>query len=62
MFTSASIVGRPQNGTLQQSGAFNFTYRAKPGFKGADSYVIKVCGNSRGRDGCSTLTYQMTVQ
>jgi hypothetical protein len=62
MFTEASIVSKPHNGTLSQTGGFAFTYKPKVGFKGSDSYSLKVCGTSPQGTGCSTINYQATVQ
>ena len=60
--TSSSIVSRPSNGTLSQTGAMGFRYAPRAGFKGVDRYAIKVCGRGGGGSGCSTLSYNITVQ
>jgi len=61
MFTAASIAGNPSAGKLKQTGAMSFHYLPNPGFKGNDSYKIKVCGRSPAGSGCSTLTYEAVV-
>jgi hypothetical protein len=59
---SATIVSRPKNGNLTQSGALSFTYKPKSGFVGTDTYVVRVCGSNRSGKGCSTLNYTTNVQ
>ena len=61
MFTAASIAGNPSAGKLKQTGPMSFHYLPNPGFKGNDSYKIKVCGRSPAGSGCSTLTYDAVV-
>jgi hypothetical protein len=60
--TGSSIVAQPSHGKLVQTGRLDFDYQPAPGYKGSDRYVIKVCGTSDHRSGCSTLTYPVTVQ
>jgi len=61
-FTSGSIIARPKHGTLSGIGSLRFRYKPQAGFKGADQYTLRVCGTSRAGSGCSTLTYNITVQ
>lgn len=61
-FTSASIVSPAKNGKFTQTGAFNFQYAPKVGFKGQDTYSVKVCGKTLAGSGCSTINYQTTVE
>ena len=60
--TSGAIVSRPRNGTLSEVGALQFKYAPKPGFKGTDQYAIRICGRGVTGSGCSTVTYNMTVE
>jgi hypothetical protein len=60
--TEASIAAHPSNGTLTQTGTLNFKYQPEAGFKGSDEYSIEVCGHDRSGSGCSTLTYEVTVE
>lgn len=62
MLTSASIVSGPKNGTLSKVGNLSFRYKPKAGYKGADLFVLKVCGSSRGSSGCSTITHEVRVE
>lgn len=61
-FTSASIVSAAKNGKFVQTGAFNFSYTPKAGFRGRDTYAVKVCGTNRAGSGCSTINYQTTIE
>lgn len=61
-FTMAEIAGKPSHGTLTQTGNFAFRYAAAKGYRGADSFILKVCGATSAGKGCSRLTYNMVVQ
>jgi len=62
-FTELSIVQRPTNGTLQQTGQFIVRYTPKSGFRGSDVYAVRICGESQAvGSGCSTIRYNVTVQ
>ena len=61
-FTGVSVVARPSHGSLTPSGVAGFVYRAKPGFKGSDQFVVRACGNHQQGSGCSTLTYNVSVE
>jgi len=61
-FTSVAVVTRPGHGSLTELRAYRFNYQPAPGFRGADQYAIRVCGKSARGEGCSTITYNITVQ
>ena len=61
LFSKTSIIKPPKNGKLTKSSPLDFAYHPKPGFKGADAFVIKVCGTSQVGRGCSTLNYATVV-
>ena len=60
-FRSATIVSGPKNGKLVKVAGLELAYHPKPGFKGQDGFVLKVCGSSPLGKGCSTLNYTTTV-
>jgi hypothetical protein len=60
-FNAVSIVSRSANGSLVVSG-LKAEYKPRTGFKGTDQYTIKVCGDRAGAPGCSTITYNTSVQ
>ena len=61
-YTSRAIASPPAHGSLSEVGAFRFRYRPSAGFKGVDRYAIRICGSGLSGSGCSTLTYNITVQ
>lgn len=54
-----SVTTKPKHGQLKQTGRFTFQYDPTKGYKGADTYAIKICEES---GGCSTVIYSATVQ
>jgi hypothetical protein len=67
LFTESNIVSAPSHGTLRKLSDFTYAYYPRPGYKGADSYAIKICGSAPGNryhpggPGCTTVTYNATV-
>jgi hypothetical protein len=64
-FDSISVVKRAQHLTITPtSNGFGFTVaRRTPGYRGPDSYTLRLCGtSSAGGKGCVTITYDVTVQ
>jgi Bacterial Ig domain len=45
--------------SLRQGGHFN--YAPKAGYRGDDSFTLRICGNANGRDGCANLKFNVTV-
>jgi len=62
MFTGLDVLQNPKNGTVYSNGMNSVGYRAKPGFKGKDSFTVKVCASHRGEEGCSTVTYDLIME
>ena len=61
-FTGASFLKPPPHGVLAQTGATEFLYLPFEGYKGQDSYAIKICAIVQGRAGCSSLTSLVDVR
>ncbi len=61
-FTGASMVKGPPHGVLAKTGTTKFLYLPFKGYRGEDSYAIKVCAIVQGRSGCSLLTYVVEVR
>ncbi|MFI5014211.1 MAG: hypothetical protein ACHQAY_17880 [Hyphomicrobiales bacterium] len=61
-FTSASFLKPPPHGVLAKTGATKFLYLPFKGYRGPDSYAIKICAVVQGRSGCSSLTYIVDVR
>jgi hypothetical protein len=60
-FRSAKIVAKPQNGVLRKIAHLEFRYKPRPGFKGTDTFALRVCGRTEKGRGCSTLNYDAVV-
>ncbi|SED63551.1 hypothetical protein SAMN05444161_3635 [Rhizobiales bacterium GAS191] len=61
-FTKASFQKPPPHGVLARTGPTKFLYLPFKGYRGEDSYAIKLCAIVQGRSGCSSLTYLVDVQ
>jgi hypothetical protein len=61
-FSSASFSKAPPHGVLAKTGATSFAYRPFDGYRGPDSYSLRLCATVRGKNGCSTLTYRVGVR
>src|SRR5580765_3106319 len=61
-FTSAEFLKPPPHGVLAKTGETAFLYLPFDGYKGPDSYAIKVCAIVQERSGCSSLTYLVEVR
>ncbi|SDR41048.1 hypothetical protein SAMN05519103_02784 [Rhizobiales bacterium GAS113] len=61
-FTKASFLKPPPHGVLAKTGPTKFLYLPFKGYRGEDSYAIKLCAIVQGRSGCSSLTYLVNVQ
>jgi hypothetical protein len=61
-FTKASFLKPPPHGVLAKTGPTKFLYLPFKGYRGEDSYAIKLCAIVQGRSGCSSLTYLVDVQ
>ncbi len=59
--TSLTVAQRPGHGRLEV-GALRARYTPARGFKGIDRYAIRICGTGPGGSGCSTITYDITVE
>ena len=58
--TGVSVVSPPKHGKMFEGGKY-VIYTPAPGFKGEDSYTVKICGSDATSKGCSTITYNTTV-
>ena len=55
-------MGSPPHGVLAKTGATKFLCLPFKGYKGQDSYAIKICAIVQGRGGCSSLTCMVDVR
>lgn len=61
-FTSAKVLRHPRNGKLLDADGFSFYYTPRANAAKTDDFVIRICAKSGAQTGCSTITYQVTVQ
>jgi hypothetical protein len=61
VFKRLYVVSPPRNGSvrLQQGGYYH--YRSQPGFRGTDTFSLRICGDTGGVEGCADLAVQMFV-
>ena len=61
-FNSLSIASGASHGVVSDLGAMRIRYKPNAGFKGVDRYALRICGRALAGAGCSTITYNITVQ
>jgi hypothetical protein len=61
-FDSIAVVARPSHGALRDTGAMTYLYKPTAGFKGVDTYALRLCGRDAAGTGCATITYNITVE
>jgi hypothetical protein len=62
VLTAIAVATRPSHGTLAAAGSMQFHYVPKAGYKGADSYAVRICGVSSAGRGCSNIRYNVTIE
>ncbi|MGL4241945.1 MAG: hypothetical protein ACRCTI_12610 [Beijerinckiaceae bacterium] len=63
-FEQISVTKRARHLTITPtSNGFGFTVARKTsGYTGPDSYTLRICGQSSGKRGCVTITYDVTIR
>jgi len=59
---NTKIVSKPQHGTVRLVDLTTFEYKAKPGFKGSDSFVLAATGFGTLGTGTSTVKMKVNVR
>ena len=59
-FRNIAIAHNPSHGTLTISGS-GFQYRSNQGYRGPDSYAVKICMESPRGKGCSTVAFNADI-
>lgn len=63
VFKHLYLVTPPQHGTVALREGGHYHYAAKAGYRGADDFMLRVCGIGwGGRERCANLHYAVTVQ
>ena len=59
-FRQIAISKNPGHGTLTIGGS-DFQYRSNQGYRGSDSYAVKICMESPRGSGCSTVAFNADI-
>jgi hypothetical protein len=61
-FKQLLLVTPPAHGKINLRQGGYYIYSAPPGYKGSDTFTLRVCGTEDNKPGCATLNYQVTVE
>jgi hypothetical protein len=61
IFRRLYLVTPPQHGAIQLIEGGHYNYSTRAGYRGPDSFTLRVCGNQNGYDGCADLQYAVTI-
>jgi hypothetical protein len=59
---SSDISQKPEYGTLKKLNISTFVYAAKAGYKGSDTFAVKVTGQGLTTSGTSVITVHATIK
>jgi Big-like domain-containing protein len=60
-FKRLFLVTRPVHGKINLREGGYYIYSAPSGYRGADTFTLKVCGTENNQSGCATLQYSVTI-
>jgi hypothetical protein len=60
-FKRLFLVTPPARGKINLREGGYYIYSAPSGYKGADTFTLKVCGTENNKPGCATLKYSVTI-
>jgi hypothetical protein len=60
IFTHLAIAQSPSHGTVT-IGASGFQYKPSQGYRGPDSYAVKICMQGRTGSGCSIVIFEASI-
>ena len=52
----------PQNGTVSLREGGYYSYQSKAGYRGPDTFTLRICGTEGTVEGCANVRYSVTVQ
>ena len=61
-FKRLSLVTPPARGKINLREGGYYIYSAPAGYKGQDTFTLRVCGSEDNKPGCATLNYEVTVE
>jgi hypothetical protein len=63
VYEKSNIEKQAKNGKVEKISLIEFNYTPKKGFKGQDTYSIKICGKTTTNEtGCVKVNYEMEVR
>jgi hypothetical protein len=62
VFSHIEVVQKPSHGTLSVNNASAFQYRSRAGYRGPDSYAVRICMGRSSGPGCSIVTFNASIQ
>jgi hypothetical protein len=60
--SSVTVASRPSHGALREFGGLSYVYKPTAGFKGVDTYSLRLCGTDAAGSGCATVTYNIMIE
>jgi hypothetical protein len=61
IFKRLFLVSAPQHGSISLREGGHYTYSTQAGYRGPDSFMLRICGTEGGLDGCADLKYTVTI-
>jgi Big-like domain-containing protein len=61
-FKRLFLVTPPAQGKINLREGGYYVYSAPSGYRGADTFTLKVCGTENNKPGCATLNYSVTIE
>jgi hypothetical protein len=61
VFSHIEVVQKPSHGTLSVSNASAFQYRSRAGYRGPDSYAVRICMGRSSGPGCSIVIFNASI-
>lgn len=61
LFDHIEVAQYPSHGTLSVTNASAFQYRSSAGYRGADSYAVRICMGSSTGPACSTVAFTAEI-
>ena len=60
-FERLNLVQAPGHGSVRIEGLSRYVYSAPSGYTGKDQFMVRLCGRSGSRGGCSNFLFDVTV-
>lgn len=60
-FKRLLLVTPPVRGKIKLREGGYYIYSAPAGYKGSDTFTLRVCGSQDNKPGCATLQYSVTI-